>query len=103
MHGCPLDGDLKLDVVACHHKTEHAQTLGAMLHRTFINSISDAARAMLLPLLPESKICRLGMDNFFQSRHQHFLARFLHIESEFQRSLNRDKNYQVQLQLLLID
>jgi hypothetical protein len=68
---------LKLDVVACHHKSQHALALGTMLHWTFTNSIMDAARDMLLSFLPESKICRLGIDIFFESCNQHFLVLFL--------------------------
>jgi hypothetical protein len=55
---------LKLDVVASHHKLQHALALGAMLHRTFINRIMDAVKDMLWPLLPESKTCILWIDSF---------------------------------------
>jgi hypothetical protein len=59
---------LKLDEgVWGHHKSEHALAFGALVHWTFINRMMDAAQVTLLPLLPECKNGRLGMNSFFES------------------------------------
>jgi hypothetical protein len=56
---------LRLEMVFGHNKSEHAPASGTPAHRKFINRISDAARLVYLPLLPQSKIGGLGMDRFF--------------------------------------
>ncbi len=59
---------LKLDEgVGGHNWSEHALVSGALVHWTFINGMMDAARVKLLPLLPECKNSRLGMNSFFES------------------------------------
>ena len=55
---------LKLDIIFAHHKSQHALASGALVHRTFKNRIMEAARLMLLTLLPHPKIGRLRVDGF---------------------------------------
>ncbi len=59
---------LKLDEgIGGHNKSEYALALGALVHWTFINRMMGAAQFRLLPLLPECKNGRLGMNSFIES------------------------------------